>query len=49
MHALKVQGWLREEALEWGMKIDNDIAAKEKDTETLKQERQRDLIRLKVA
>lgn len=48
VHSLKVQGWLREEALEWGMKIDNDMAGKEKDTEMLKQERQRDLIRLKV-
>ena len=47
-HSLKVQGWLREEALEWGIRIDTDIAAKEKDTEQVKQERQRDLIKLKV-
>lgn len=47
-HGLKVQGWLREEALEWGIRIDADIAAKEKDTEQVKQERQRDLIKLKV-
>lgn len=47
-YSLKVQGWLREEALEWGSKIDADIAAKEKDTETIKQERQRDLMKLKV-
>ena len=47
-HSLKVQGWLREEALEWGIRIDADIAAKEKDTEQIKQERQRDPIKLKV-
>lgn len=47
-YSQKVQGWLREEALEWGSRIDADIAAKEKDTEAVKQERQRDLIKLKV-
>ena len=47
-YSLKVQGWLREEALDWATRIDTDIAAKEKDTEATKQERQRDLIRLKV-
>ncbi|KAL3157596.1 hypothetical protein ABBQ32_012046 [Trebouxia sp. C0010 RCD-2024] len=46
-HSLKVQGWLREEALEWGSKVDADLAAKEKDTQTVKQERQRDLMALK--
>ena len=47
-YSVKVQGWLKEEALEWGSKIDADLAAKEKDTQTVKQERQRDLIALKV-
>lgn len=47
--SVKVQGWLREEALEWGSKVDADLAAKEKDTQTVKQERQRDLMALKVA
>ena len=47
-HSLKVQGWLREEALEWGSKLDADLAAKEKDTQAVKQERQRDLMALKV-
>lgn len=47
-YSVKVQGWLKEEALEWGSKIDVDLAAKEKDTQTVKQERQRDLIALKV-
>ena len=46
--SVKVQGWLREEALDWATRIDTDIAAKEKDTEATKQERQRDLIKLKV-
>lgn len=45
---MKVQGWLREEALEWASKIDADLAAKEKDTQTVKQERQHDLMALKV-
>ncbi|KAL0052349.1 hypothetical protein WJX82_000706 [Trebouxia sp. C0006] len=43
----KVQAWLREETIEWGSRIDADVAAKEKDTEAVKQERQRDLIKLK--
>ena len=47
-YSMQVQGWLREEALQWATRIDTDIAAKEKDTETTKQERQRDLIKLKV-
>ena len=47
-YSVKVQGWLREEALEWASKIDADLAAKEKDTQTVKQERQRDLMALKV-
>ena len=47
-YSVKVQGWLREEALDWATRIDTDIAAKEKDTEATKQERQRDLIKLKV-
>ncbi len=47
-YSQKVQGWLREETLEWGSRIDVDVAAKEKDTEAVKQERQRDLIKLKV-
>ena len=47
-YSLKVQGWLREDALEWGSKIDTDIGAKEKHTETVKQERQRDTMKLKV-
>ena len=34
--------------MEWGSRIDADVAAKEKDTEAVKQERQRDLIKLKV-
>ena len=47
-YSQKVQAWLREETLEWGSRIDADVAAKEKDTESVKQERQRDLIKLKV-
>jgi len=47
-YSQKVQAWLREETIEWGSRIDADVAAKEKDTEAVKQERQRDLIKLKV-
>ena len=47
-YSQKVQAWLREETMEWGSRIDADVAAKEKDTEAVKQERQRDLIKLKV-
>ena len=43
-----MQAWLREETMEWGSRMDGDVAAKEKDTEAVKQERQRDLIKLKV-
>jgi len=47
-YSQKVQAWLREETMEWGSRIDADVATKEKDTEAVKQERQRDLIKLKV-
>lgn len=43
-----MSGWLHEEALEWSGRIDADVATKERDIEGVKQERQRDLIKLKV-
>ena len=44
-----MSGWLHEEALEWSGRIDADVATKERDIEGVKQERQRDLIKLKVS
>lgn len=44
-----MSGWLHEEALEWSARIDADVATKERDIEAVKQERQRDLIKLKVS
>ena len=39
---------MREDALKWADRLEKDVAAKERDTEALKQEHQRDTSRLKV-
>ena len=39
---------LREDALNWADRLEKDVAGKERDTEALKQEHQRDTSRLKV-